>query len=204
MEASVNSVSIKNWGFWFAPIPFCGIRGEDWRNAPGSQEENRPELSIECRTDFFERPVLPNKCGVPPGLWNAAFMRQHRILSCAFEPRATEITELWQKFEIRNSKSETNSNWGRKGNEENGGGGLSTNFANFREFFGRGILTADDADFRGWGRGGAATKAEKTQKLEIRNPKQIQIRKVSNGRNKESGRVAEKNTGRKIKGRIYC
>jgi hypothetical protein len=30
-----------------------------------------------------------------------------------------------------------------------GGGGLSANFANSREFFGRGILTADDADFRG-------------------------------------------------------
>jgi serine/threonine protein kinase len=27
-------------------------------------------------TDFFGRPVLPHKCGVPPGPWNAAFMRQ--------------------------------------------------------------------------------------------------------------------------------
>jgi hypothetical protein len=27
-----------------------------------------------------------------------------------------------------------------------GGGGLSANFANFREFFGRGILAADDWD----------------------------------------------------------
>ena len=31
-----------------------------------------------------------------------------------------------------------------------GGGGLSANFANFREFVGRGILTGDDADFRRW------------------------------------------------------
>jgi hypothetical protein len=35
------------------------------------------------RTDFFDRPVLPHKCGVPPGPWNVAFMRQQRILSCA-------------------------------------------------------------------------------------------------------------------------
>jgi hypothetical protein len=45
------------------------------------------------------------------------------------------------KSEIRNPKSETNPNWGRKGNGENGG--LSANFANFREFSGRGNLTSN-------------------------------------------------------------
>jgi hypothetical protein len=26
-----------------------------------------PHFCARCRTDFFERPVLPHKCGVPPG-----------------------------------------------------------------------------------------------------------------------------------------
>jgi hypothetical protein len=43
---------------------------------------------------------------------------------------------LTAKSEIRNPKQiQSGGEWG---NEENGGGGLSANFANFREFFGRG------------------------------------------------------------------
>jgi hypothetical protein len=47
----------------------------------------------------------------------------------------------------RDSAARTNSNGGEMENEENWGGRLSTNFANFREFSGEEILTADDADF---------------------------------------------------------
>jgi hypothetical protein len=42
-------------------------------------------------TDFFDRRILPHKCGVPPGLWNAAFMRQLRFLSRARASRVADI-----------------------------------------------------------------------------------------------------------------
>jgi hypothetical protein len=48
--------------------------------------------------------------------------------------------------------------------KKTGGGGLSANFANFREFFGRGILAADDADFRGWGIGTNTAETRKTRR----------------------------------------
>jgi hypothetical protein len=98
-------------------------------------------------------------CGVATGeidkIMGAAREGERGILTAgglaAKRRKRRRAAETQPKAKIRNPKSETNSNSGRKGNEENGGRGFIREFREFPRILRWGILTAEDADFRGWG-----------------------------------------------------